>query len=109
MTLGKTRTRITGIHIYQGKCPDEVNGPYSRDPKCPVCAALILAESYEPEKENSTAESNKAPEEIYLQLDGDGGNEFIEDCATWAPERIYESDIKYVQAKITAMEVQKAT
>lgn len=32
---------INGIHIYQGDCPDEVNGPYSRDKNCPVCQALL--------------------------------------------------------------------
>ena len=36
---------MNGIHIYQGYCPDEVNGPHSRDKNCPVCRALITHES----------------------------------------------------------------
>jgi hypothetical protein len=31
---------MPGIHIYNGKCPDEVNGPDARDPDCPTCRAL---------------------------------------------------------------------
>lgn len=30
-------------HDWQGECPDTVNGPDSRDPECPGCAALDRA------------------------------------------------------------------
>ena len=37
--------QIDGRHIYEGNCPDDKdNGPYARDPKCPVCRALMLVE-----------------------------------------------------------------
>ena len=36
--------QLNGIHIYQGQCQDEINGPYSRDLNCPVCQALVLVE-----------------------------------------------------------------
>ena len=36
---------INGIHIYQGDCPDNTNGPFSRDKNCPVCQALIAVEN----------------------------------------------------------------
>ena len=38
---------IDGRHIYQGDCPDDDNGPYSRDPDCPVCRALMKVDLYE--------------------------------------------------------------
>ena len=38
---------INGIHVYQGLCPDEVNGQYSRDPNCPCCKALMWLELYQ--------------------------------------------------------------
>lgn len=37
----------------------------------------------------------EAPEFIFLQLDGDGGPEYIENCATWCDKRVYPTDIKY--------------
>jgi hypothetical protein len=40
-------TKINGIHIYQGNCPDENNGSYSRDKNCPACNALDKVEKYE--------------------------------------------------------------
>jgi len=43
---------------------------------------------------------NGTPEVIYLQLDGDGGDEYIEDCATWHPERVHESDVDYIRADL---------
>jgi hypothetical protein len=43
---------ISGIHIYQGKCPDQINGPYSRDPNCPVCVALMVYESGKNDNQN---------------------------------------------------------
>ncbi len=39
----------------------------------------------------------KPPNKICLQLDGDGGDEYIEDSATWSPDRIYDSDVEYVR------------
>ena len=39
------------------------------------------------------------PSFIYLQLDGDGGDEYSERCATWSEERIYDTDIKYKRAE----------
>ena len=31
-------------HIYEGFCPDEVNGHKTRDCECDVCIALVFAE-----------------------------------------------------------------
>lgn len=28
-------------HAYNGLCPDSMEGPYSRDPNCEVCVALM--------------------------------------------------------------------
>ena len=39
--------KIKGIHIYEGKCPDKINGQYSRDKNCPVCNALDKAELFD--------------------------------------------------------------
>jgi hypothetical protein len=35
------------------------------------------------------------PEFIYLQLDGDGGPEYVENCATWCDKQIFDTDAKY--------------
>ena len=32
-------------HLYEGRCPDYVNGPESRDPDCPACQAIAAAEA----------------------------------------------------------------
>ena len=32
-------------HLYEGRCPDSVNGPESRDPDCPACQAIAAAEA----------------------------------------------------------------
>ena len=32
-------------HLYEGRCPDYVNGPESRDPDCPACQAISAAEA----------------------------------------------------------------
>lgn len=40
----KGENMINGIHIYQGDCPDEINGSYSRDKNCPCCQALVIAQ-----------------------------------------------------------------
>ena len=32
-------------HLYEGRCPDYVNGPESRDPDCPACQAIAEAEA----------------------------------------------------------------
>lgn len=41
-TEGVSDTSIVaeGKHVYMGLCPDDLTGPYSRDPDCPVCQAL---------------------------------------------------------------------
>ena len=28
-------------HVGSGACPDAIEGPDTRDPDCPVCAALV--------------------------------------------------------------------
>lgn len=28
-------------HVYNGGCPDEVEGPMARDPDCPACQVLM--------------------------------------------------------------------
>ncbi|OEU66305.1 MAG: hypothetical protein BA863_10430 [Desulfovibrio sp. S3730MH75] len=38
---------------------------------------------------------NKLPDKIYLQLDGDGGDKYIEDSATWNTKRVFDSDVVY--------------
>lgn len=30
-------------HIYNGECPDQVEGPNVRDPDCPACQVLLAA------------------------------------------------------------------
>lgn len=35
-------------HLYQGRCPDRVEGPESRDPDCPACRALNRAQELVP-------------------------------------------------------------
>lgn len=30
-------------HLYNGECPDEVEGPNVRDPDCPACQVLLAA------------------------------------------------------------------
>ena len=30
-------------HLYNGECPDEVEGPDVRDPDCPACQVLLAA------------------------------------------------------------------
>lgn len=35
-------------HLYQGACPDAVEGHDSRDPLCPACRLLIAAELEQP-------------------------------------------------------------
>lgn len=42
---------MNGIHIYEGACPDEVNGKNSRDYNCPCCQALMFAERKENQAE----------------------------------------------------------
>jgi len=37
-------------HVWNGKCPDRIEGFTSRDPKCPACAALSV--SPEPKEGN---------------------------------------------------------
>lgn len=32
-------------HLYEGRCPDYVNGPESRDPDCPACQAIVSADA----------------------------------------------------------------
>lgn len=34
-------------HVYQGLCPDAVEGHQSRDPDCEVCRALIKVEEHQ--------------------------------------------------------------
>ena len=41
--------------------------------------------------------TDKIPDIIYIQLDGDGGDKYIENCATWDRKRAYDSDVKYVR------------
>ncbi len=41
----------------------------------------------------------KAPDKIYLQIDGEGGEEYDQEFATWHPERVYDSDVEYVMAR----------
>jgi len=32
-------------HLYEGRCPDSINGPDSRDPACPACRAIAEADA----------------------------------------------------------------
>lgn len=36
-------------HIYSDNCPDPVSGLESRDPKCPACQAIAVAEAHQAE------------------------------------------------------------
>jgi len=51
----------------------------------------------------------QAPEVIYLQLDGDGGEEYSEDSATWSADRIHESDIDYIRADLVDLIMSEAS
>jgi len=44
--------------------------------------------------------TDKIPDKIYLQQNGDGEDLFITDCATWADERVFDSDVEYVRAEV---------
>ena len=39
------------------------------------------------------------PEYIFLQLDGDGGDEYFSNCATWQDEQIIDTDVKYKRVR----------
>ena len=49
-------------HVYQGLCPDACNGLASRDPECPHCADLIMADVLR-------AAATKPPGQIILDDD----------------------------------------
>lgn len=35
-------------HVYNGECPDQVEGSKVRDPDCPACQVLLAAKDVEP-------------------------------------------------------------
>jgi len=67
-------------HLYEGRCPDYVNGPESRDPDCPACQAIVSAE---------------AQQERLLQDMHDAGREIDRVMAETAPKavRLTEAEV----------------
>jgi hypothetical protein len=45
--LTKLREIATGEarHVYNGMCPDEIEGPTVRDDECPACRVLLAADA----------------------------------------------------------------
>jgi hypothetical protein len=68
-------------HLYEGRCPDYVNGPESRDPDCPACQAIAAAE---------------AQQERLLQDMHDAGREVDRVMAEAAPKavRLTEEELR---------------
>lgn len=65
-------------HLYEGRCPDYVNGPESRDPDCPACQAIAEAEAqqerllqdmHDAGREIDRVMAEAAPKAVRLTLD----------------------------------------
>jgi hypothetical protein len=71
-------------HLYEGRCPDYVNGPESRDPDCPACQAIAAAE---------------AQQERLLQDMHDAGREINRVMAESAPKAVRLTDADLQECK----------
>jgi hypothetical protein len=49
-------------------------------------------------------EIEKIPSKLYLQLDGDGGDEYLEDGATHCDKRVFDTDVVYTRDTVDLLQ-----